>query len=182
MGKIIGWSPDSIHVLGQRWLSVSNIIGPTLANDVDRIQFCPSALGWKSINNCWATCQINSANSRFKNFYMFLKYNIFGQCAYIVYVCILQTLHLMYFFLLFNVSCYICEQNQQIIHFLRTEFIKLYPNALFLREYETINCHLRHGYFVTYGQWKTINISEVNVCTQLGWLNISLANCKNDQK
>ena len=33
--------PDSIHVLGQRWLSVSNIVGPTLA-----MKFCPSALGW----------------------------------------------------------------------------------------------------------------------------------------
>jgi hypothetical protein len=51
---IIGWSPDSIHVLGQRWLSVSNIVGPTLANDVDPIQFCPSALGWPNkLGLCW---------------------------------------------------------------------------------------------------------------------------------
>ena len=39
-------NPDSIHVLDQRRLSVSNIVGPTLANDVGPKKFCPSALGW----------------------------------------------------------------------------------------------------------------------------------------
>jgi hypothetical protein len=45
-GDIFSNNPDSIHVLGQRWLSVSNIVGAMLANDVGPMKFCPSALGW----------------------------------------------------------------------------------------------------------------------------------------